>query len=84
MDGDQSAKTMDAGSASASNTQDLTEGIHEKANMKNVIFLHSFLNCKVADLKPCRLPEKRLPVQVKAHLTQRVPLAPSLMVKLPK
>lgn len=34
MDGDHSAKTMDAGANAASNATDMADGIHEDANQK--------------------------------------------------
>ena len=40
MDGDQSAKTMDSGAASAINAQDLTDGIHENAKTQQVSAPH--------------------------------------------
>jgi hypothetical protein len=84
MDGDQSGKSMDTGSASAAHAQGLTEGIHEKANMKDVRLPNTMAvsSCKCADLKSYRLLERRLLAQAQVSLMQREQSAPNLMVKM--
>ncbi|KAL1630268.1 hypothetical protein SLS56_005093 [Neofusicoccum ribis] len=50
FDGDQSAKTMDAGASSAAKNLDFTDGIHEDAKIRNVHpHLHILLRLGTAE-----------------------------------